>query len=153
MKITTSSAHDRALVDHLVGVAKRENRADWSNANSARVTCRAEQCGREFRDLAALQDHAEAVHTFDDIRRMVRDAVADKYNVEGDYRATPVLPGTWTYVEDLATDWVVFFKETGSDSSLFKSSYSITDGVVTLGEPVEVTRRTVYEAVSSAPAV
>lgn len=106
-------------------------------------------CARSFLDFEAMVDHAEAVHTFDDIRAMVSEEIREKYNVRGDYRATPPVPSVWAWVADLADDWVVFELDGDGDSKLYKASYSILDNKVTLGEPVEVVRRTVYDAVNS----
>lgn len=150
--ITTTATHDRAYASHLLREATKGMQTELAGLGLelTSLTCHAPGCGRILRGVTSFQEHAEAVHTFDDIRRLVRDAVGDKYNKEGDYKATPSIPGIWTYVEDLATDWVVFFRESGNDSSLYKASYSIVDGVVQLGEPTEVVRRTVYDPVASA---
>jgi hypothetical protein len=40
---------------------------------------------------------------------------------------------------------VVYTVEEGNESTLYKASYSVVDGVVSLGDPAEVRRRTVYE--------
>lgn len=109
--------------------------------------CPEEGCERSFRDEAGLFEHAEAVHTFDDIRRLVSEAVREKYGRAGQYNASPPIPAIWVWVDDLADDWVVYMVEEGVDSTLYKASYSITDNEVTLGEPTEVRRRTVYEPV------
>lgn len=116
--------------------------------SSGLLTCPAGECVRSFRDRARLMEHAEAVHTFDDIRRLVSEAVREKYGRQGDYKATPIVPAVWVWVDDLADDWVVFMVEEGTESSLFKAAYSILDNSVTLGEPVEVRRRTVYDPVT-----
>lgn len=116
-------------------------------AHEFRFECYDEACDRQFLELDAMIDHAEAVHTFSDIEKLLREAVREKYYVRGDYKASPPVPSTWAWVEDTATDWVVFLVEKDGDSTLYKASYSITDGAVTLGEPTEVKRRTVYEPV------
>ena len=105
------------------------------------------ECDRAFLTEDLLFEHAEAVHTFDDIQRLVSEVVLEKYHERGDYRANPPVPSVWAWVQDLATDWVVFSVEKDGDTTLYKASYSITDGAVTLGEPTEVRRRTVYEPV------
>lgn len=115
--------------------------------NDTLLKCPHGDCSRSFIDSALLMEHAEAVHTFDDIQRLVSEAVREKYYVRGDYKANPPIPSVWAWVQDLAEDWVVFTVETDGDTTLQKASYSITDGAVTLGEPVEVKRRTVYEPV------
>lgn len=110
------------------------------------IACKAEGCERHFISDVAMLDHAAAVHSFDDIRRLVADAIRDKYNRKGDYRANPSIPSVYTWVADLAEDWVVFeYEDTGADT--WKASYSIVDNVVTLGEPIQVARRTIYEPV------
>jgi len=110
------------------------------------IACKAEGCERHFISDVAMLDHAAAVHSFDDIRRLVSDALRDKYNRRGNYNVTPPIQSVYTWVVDLADDWAVFEYE-GSGSDYWKSSYSIVDGIVTLGEPVQVARRTVYEPV------
>lgn len=114
---------------------------------AGRTICTDSACGRAFLTVGAMVDHAEAVHTFDDTRKMVHEVVRETYGRTGDYKATPVIPSIWTWIEDMATDWVVFSVENGNDTTLNKASYSIVDGNVTLGEPIEVRRRTVYEPV------
>lgn len=106
------------------------------------------ECDRAFLHEDLLLEHAEAVHTFDDIQRLVSEAVREKYYVRGDYKADPPVPSVWAWVQDLAEDWVVFSVEKDGDTTLYKASYSITDSVVTLGSPTEVQRRTVYEPVN-----
>lgn len=117
-------------------------------------------CARTFLDFDQMVEHAERVHvffepdpdraeallTFDDTRKLVHEFIREKFGREGDYRATPPVPSIWTWVEDMASDWVVYSIE-GGETALYKASYSITDGLVTLGEPVEVRRRTVYDPV------
>lgn len=103
------------------------------------------ECPRLFVGEDSFLEHAEATHTFDDIQRLVGETIREKYHKRGDYKATPPTPAVWAWVQDLAADWVVFMVETDGDTALYKSSYSVADGTVTLGEPVEVKRRTVYE--------
>lgn len=106
-------------------------------------------CGRSFLDVAQLAEHAEAVHTFDDIRQQVAEALREAFAV----RPAPGKPdGVYVWIADIADDWVVFCREDGADSSLQKVGYSIVDGKVSLGSPVEVVRRTVYEPVRAAGA-
>ena len=141
-----SAEYVRQLVDQ----AKSEVDTTGVDFAKAPVVCRAAGCDRSFRGIPALQEHAEAVHTFEDIRRLLQEFIREKYGREGNYNANPPVPGIWTWIEDLASDWVVFTLEEGTESSLLKASYSIVDGNVSLGEPVEVRRRTVYEPVNSA---
>jgi len=116
------------------------------------IMCHDPECSRTFLDFVRMADHADAVHTFSDIEELVRDAVREKYNRDGDRTAVPPVSYRYAWVRDLSTDWVVFeLSESGSNrerQTLFKSSYSLVDGVVTLGEPVEVVRKTVYEPVA-----
>ena len=118
---------------------------DKASSGTPLYECPEEHCGRSFRDEAMLFDHAEAVHTFDDIRRMLAEAVREKYGKP----SSATQAGTYVWIDDLATDWLVFMIEEPGDSKLMKASYSVTDNQVTLGDPVEVRRRTVYEPVSS----
>lgn len=102
---------------------------------------------RDFHSVSAFLEHADAVHTFSDIESLVGEAVREKYYKPGNYKASPPVSAVWAWTRDLAEDWVVFVVEKEGDSTLYKASYSITDGAVTLGDPVEVKRRTVYEEV------
>lgn len=111
------------------------------------VPCCEPECERAFLTFGQMIDHAEAVHTFSDIERMLREAVREKYGRPGDYHASPPVPAVWAWVEDVADDWVVFTVEESTETTLYKASYSILDNSVTLGDPVEVRRRTVYEPV------
>ena len=138
---------DVAYVTHLLDQAMTENRQD--SANNAKLSCRAADCGREFRNLDRLRDHAEAVHTFEDIRRILAEYIRETYGKRGDYKADPIVPAIWTWIDDLAADWVVFMVEEGNDSKLLKASYTLVDGNVTIGEAIEVRRRTVYEPVKT----
>ena len=122
-------------------------KASLDTASEYRFVCHDEACERRFIDFDAMVEHAEAVHTFEDISRLVGEAVREKYYQRGDYRAVPAVPSVYAWVNDLANDWVVFQVEKDGDSTLYKASYAITDGAVTLGEAVEVRRRTVYEPV------
>lgn len=101
-------------------------------------------CSRSFLDQAALTDHAEAVHTFDDIRMIVQEAISEKFATGGEYPNR-----IYTYVADLADDWVVFEASQGSQCDNYKCGYSIVDNVATLGEISEVRRRTVWEPVGA----
>lgn len=147
---------------------KAKNRVPAKKAATAKASADkahdCQTCDRSFLSRSALADHAEAVHapltiqremadkadgepTFSDIEEMVREAVREKYYEPGDYRATPVVESVWAYVRDLSVSWVVFCVESGGDDTLYQASYSILDGKVNLGEPVEVVRKTVYEPV------
>ena len=118
----------------------------WNAGDSAAFVECPEHPDRNF-SVDQFLDHAEAVHTFDDIQRLVSEAVREKYYRRGNYETAPIVPSVWAWVQDLSEDWVVFTVESDGDTTLYKSAYSITDGAVTLGEPGEVKRRTIYEAV------
>lgn len=122
--------------------------------------CADPTCARSFLDEAAMTDHARRVHvgektveraeallTFDDTRKIVYEHIRETFGRQGDYKANPIIPSIWTWIEDMAVDWVVYTVEEANDTTLFKASFSILDGVVSLGTPVEVRRRTVYEPV------
>lgn len=126
----------------------------------AKLKCVDASCERLFLDTASATDHARRVHvgektveraeallTFDDTRKIVYEHIRETFGRQGDYQAKPIIPSIWTWIEDMASDWVVYTVEEANDTTLFKASYSITDGVITLGTPVEVRRRTVYEPV------
>ena len=119
-------------------------------SSDASVLCYDEACERAFFEFDQMIEHAEAVHTFSDIERLVSEAVREKFAKRGDYNAKPPKSATWAWVQDLAEDWVVFIVEKDTDTTLFKAEYSITEGAVTLGDPVEVRRKTVYEPVKKA---
>lgn len=143
---------DDAYIDHLLEAARQAaGNADLAGSGyqTTQVTCFAPECGRTFFGMDRLQDHAEAVHTFEDIRRILAEYIREEFGRTGDYKATPPVPGIWTWIDDLAADWVAFVVEEGNDSKLLKASYTIVDGNVTLGEPTEVRRRTVYEPVNT----
>lgn len=111
-------------------------------------TCESPDCGRAFLDKASLLEHAEAVHTFDDVRQTVAEAVREKWGSKGNGQNGE--PRVYVWLADIADDWCVFQLEvSGGDTSLQKVSYGITDGEVNFGEAYEVTRRTVYERVGA----
>lgn len=104
------------------------------------------KCERTFVDDSAALEHANSVHTFREIEEAVSGAIRAKYGRE----ATPAAPSIWTWVNDLSDDAVVFSVEQNNGSTLYASTYSITeDGSVELGDPIEVKRKTVYVPVSS----
>lgn len=117
----------------------------WTSDGAALVECPDEYCGRVFRHEALFVDHAEAVHTFDDVRMIVSQGLREKYAKDGnDWKST-----IYIYVADLAEDWVVFEASQGGESDLYKCSYSIVDGTATFGVLTEVMRRTVYDPVGA----
>lgn len=100
------------------------------------------ECERAFLHEDRLADHAESVHTFSDIERLVSERVREAYGQKPDATTS-----VYTWVVDMSTDWVVFTVEKSNDANLYKASYVLVDNQVTLGTPVEVLRRTVYEPV------
>jgi hypothetical protein len=106
--------------------------------------CPADDCERAFLDRVRLDDHAEAVHTFSDTEQMVSEEVREQY---GNMDDTDPKARVYVWVQDIAIDWVVFQVSGDADHTTYKASYSMVDGKVTLGEPYEVVRRTVYEPV------
>lgn len=141
---TKNSEYAKVLVHQAYSEGFNPKTGIQELADKTSVTCRDPDCGRNFRGLRALQEHAESVHTFNDIQRMLSEVVREKYGKpysDGN-------PGTYVWVEDVSDDWVVFCVEAPKDSSLQKASYSIDGTDVTLGESTEVVRRTVYEAVA-----
>lgn len=118
---------------------------------SAMHACTDPNCERSFLDAAALDEHASAVHTFEDTRQLVSEALREKYGVGiNGASKVPYEQRTYVYVRDIAEDWVVFDEESGgmSRSVMKKVGYALDDKgqVAFVGEPVEVVRKTVYEA-------
>lgn len=125
------------------------------------VPCLHDDCARLFINFDKMVDHAdgpshlqektweraEALLTFDDTRKIVHEYIREKFGRTGTYQTTPPIPSIWTWIEDMAVDWVVYTVEEANETTLFRASYSITDGSVTLGDGVEVRRRTVYDPV------
>lgn len=140
-----TSDRDKAYVQHLLNAA-----LTGPDVASGVLNCHAPDCGRSFYRPSRLQDHAEAVHTFEDVRRILNEHIREEFGRRGDYSSKPIVPAIWTWIDDLATDWVVFQVEEDNETQLLKASYAITDGAVSLGEPVEVRRRTVYEPTKKA---
>ena len=77
--------------------------ADWASNDCP-------ECDRTFRSEDALADHAETVHTFSDMQRLVSDRVRETYGGERVY----------VYVEEMSTDWVAFSVEKSNDQNLYK---------------------------------
>lgn len=108
-------------------------------------------CERAFLDVALLHEHAEAVHSFGDIRQILSQAVQEKFGRKNDPQATPPKGGVWTCVVDLADDWVVFSASGDQREYLLKATYTMdADDVVKFAAPQEVVRRTVYDVVKKA---
>lgn len=86
---------------------------------------------------ALAEPASEAVSgSFDDIRSIVQDAIADRAEMFGATDAE-------IWVNDLGLDWVVY--SVGWDGDLWLSAYTLDSaGVVTLGDPSEVQKVTMY---------
>lgn len=78
---------------------------DWDvSEHEHTIACRDEDCAREFLTEQAMNEHAAAVHTFDDLRQLVQDKVRDVYGQRSDYKNN--VPGIYTWIRDIADDWV-----------------------------------------------
>lgn len=107
--------------------------------------CRIDNCSRSFLTPELMADHAAAVHTFGEIRALVQGAIKEKFARD----STMTTPGVYAWVEDLATDWVVFELNSAGQEALFRCDYTVDDqSQVTLGDPSPVVRRMVYDPVS-----
>lgn len=105
------------------------------------------ECERAFLHEDGLLDHAEAVHTFSDVERVVNEAIREKF---GKKRTAADKNYIYVWVNDMAEDWCVFTVEGNAASTTYKVSYALGGDdnlTVTLGEPYEVRRRTVYDKV------
>jgi hypothetical protein len=83
--------------------------------------------------------------SFDEIRRLVQDAIEDRLEQAAADMGAP--GGVYIYVQDIGPDWAVYCS--GYDDDQFKVTYSIdASSVVTLGDAVEVQAQTTYVAVA-----
>ncbi len=113
---------------------------DWKDDN-AMFTCPEEGCTRAFIDAAAFHDHADSVHTYDEIRQQVSAAVRAKHGRSAQLGQ----PGVCVWVADLTDTWVVFEVEGNTAAQLWKSEYTIDEsGDVDLADPTAVVRKVVY---------
>lgn len=111
------------------------------------ISCTRNDCERAFLTEDQLADHAEAVHTFSDVERIVNEAVREKF---GKKRTASDKNYIYVWVNDLAEDWCIFTVEGNAASTTYKIPYTLgadDNLTVTLGEPYEVRRRTVYDKV------
>lgn len=115
--------------------------SDKASFDGGRISCPEEDCERSFLTEDAFFEHADAVHTFNDIQMIVSEAIREKYGNRSDNYQTNI----YTYVIDIADDWVVFEASQGSETDFYKCSYTILDNVAQLGSIVEVHRRTVWD--------
>jgi hypothetical protein len=79
--------------------------------------------------------------------RMLFKAVRERWHTEGNPRKGE--PRVYAWVHDFGDDWCVFRVESARDRKLMLVSYSIMEGSVSFGEPVEVTHTSVYEPIES----
>jgi hypothetical protein len=99
-------------------------------------------------ELPAPTTTTEAVTSgsFDEIRRQVQAAIEDRLEELADQAGSSLDRDVYVYVQDIGPDWAVYCAGFGDDQ--FKLTYSIdASGVVTLGDPVEVTAVTTYAPV------
>lgn len=109
------------------------------------VECKHEGCGRTFLDVATMADHADSVHTYDEIRAAVSKEVRTRFAREGALG----VPSVYAWAVDLTDTWVVFEVEGANKTTLWQSDYTIDEsGTVVLAEPVPVIRKTVYVPVA-----
>ena len=121
-----------------------------SETDARLIPCTKPDCARSFISDTAMFEHAQAVHTFDDTRRLVQNSLRDQWGRVGNYTASPVVDSIYAWISEIAADWVVFERESGDMGQLWKVSYAVADDVVTFGKPVQVVRRTVFDAVKGA---
>lgn len=107
--------------------------------------CSMSDCDRWFSTEKGLQDHAEAVHSHNEVEQLLRTALQTKLQNELGTRP-------YVYIADAADDWVVYEVEGRGVAlqKLLKSSYTIKNGVAEIADGIEVRRRTVYEPVKAA---
>lgn len=126
-----------------------QKKTDKADDMTGLITCPADGCERAFLDEDSMLDHADSVHTYDEIQQKVNNAVKAKFGRP----ATATSPGNWVWVADLTDTWVVFSMDQDEDGvpGLFQADYTIdADGNVTLSEPKPVERKTVYVPASKA---
>jgi hypothetical protein len=119
--------------------------------------CAHADCDRSFIYRSALADHMDRAHvtnllgpgdvaesrTFDDIQQLVAEAVRETYG------SSDANSRTWVWIEALAADWVVFCIDRPNDVNYYRTAYALVGTSVTLGEPTQVARRTIYEHVEN----
>lgn len=100
------------------------------------------QLGREQRKKIAglFPDlHSRSLNgwTFGDLWPLLWDAVEDNLADDVAY--------WWLYIVDISDTWFVYCLETMDDCTCYQVDYTVTaDGVVTLGDPVNVVAKTTY---------
>jgi hypothetical protein len=121
--------------------------ADGASDGPMLIDCPEDDCDRAFLHEDQLEEHAEAVHTFSDVERIVNEAVREKF---GKKKTAADKNYIYVWVNDLADDWCIFTVEGNAVSTTYKIPYALgadDNLTVTLGEPYEVRRRTVYDKV------
>lgn len=103
--------------------------------------CPEDECDRAFLTEDALSDHADSVHTYDEIQRAVGKEVRSRFARPGSLG----VPSVFAWVVDISDTWVVFTVENEGGENLYRSDYTMDDsGKVTLGDPTPVVRKIVY---------
>lgn len=135
------ASNKAAAKRHIIKRAKALGATDllpdsWKSSDSAQemtmITC--SDCERQFFDQPSLDDHAEAVHTHNEVYEILNNAIESKF-------------GRRSYIHDVADDWVVFvtWSDYSDDRKMLKVSYSMDDsGSVSFGDPSEVRRKISY---------
>lgn len=100
----------------------------------------------ESKSAPACWERRSAGMTFNDAARIVETAISESQPLQ------PSGSQAYVYVVDMTDSWAVY--EVGFDCNYMQVDYTIAaDGAVTLGDPVPVTRKTVYQALPAKPAV
>lgn len=95
--------------------------------------------------LATPAARAPEARTFAETEELVRSALREKYQVDGDG-----VGDRYVWVRDITDDWVAFGLEGTEDPGVYKADYTIAEnGDVTFGDAVKVQPRTEYEVVEA----
>jgi hypothetical protein len=124
-----------------------KKKADKADADDGAALIDCPECARAFLHEVQLLDHAEAVHTFSDVERIVNEAVRERF---GKKRTASDKNYIYLWINDIAEDWCVFTVEGNAASTTYKIPYTLGGDdnlTVTLGDPYEVRRRTVWDKV------
>ena len=90
--------------------------------------------------VEALRMLQEAEMSHDETRQALRNAL----------KASDPTGTLWPYIRDVYDNWFVYELSQGDNASkLYKASYAIVDGVVTLGDPIEVRVERTYVPVKA----
>jgi len=118
------------------GVGDDPDAGDYSRSQPKGSTMEAARAKRLAAETKVLQ---EATLSHGDISQALRSALGAKYPRVGDR-------GPWVWVKDVYDDSVVCEVDQGGMDSgkLYRASYAVLDGKVTLGDPQEVYVQTSY---------